>query len=457
MAGGLPIYYASEAFRSYAKTNALDYGNNLMNPLAYASQRRGLQFEQDRSIASGIGALLGGAIGSIIPGIGTAIGVGIGATAGSQIGNLGYSYFGGQDNAQDQLQYEVSQNYTDLMRGNVLSHQLASMYGNTFNKPSENMFLLPQYLQMGNMNQFGGNLSQSDLAGVAKISDRYNANPAQVGSLLSQINASVKDMNATLLNVDSHAQKTGGDIVSQLAVAVQLMQKGGLSAPDAINKAFNQNLYGTTYAGSQNNYFQSSYINQFRLRALGKVAGVDVEGIMQGEPVAIAKFNRMQAQAENNRLMPDTNTLLINMLSQSLGFRNGVISNNTANHGTVTPYTDIFNKLSNPEAVQQKNYKSLDIKNNDQDLHGEIKQHDSLKPLVMDKITASKKYAKDGLTYVLASDYLTNLQRMEVDKKSGNMEDYQYLERLNKNIEQQIKALNKNTQVLQQKNITGGY
>ena len=34
--------------------------------------------------------------------------------------------------------------------------------------------------------------------------------------------------------------------------------------------------------------------------------------------------------------------------------------------------------------------------------------------------------------------------------------DYQNLERLNKNLEQQIKALNKNTQALQQRNITGG-
>ncbi len=435
-----------------------------MNPLAYASQRRGLQFEQDRSIASGIGALLGGAIGSIIPGVGTAIGVGIGATAGSQIGNLGYSYFGGQDNAQDQLQYEVSQNYTNLMRGNSLSHQLASMYGNTFNKPSENMFLLPQYLQMGNMNQFGGNLSQSDLAGVAKISDRYNANPAQIGSLITQINASVKDMSATLLNVDSHAQKTGGDIVSQLAVAVQLMQKGGLSAPDAINKAFNQNLYGTTYAGAQNGYFQSSYINQFRLRTLGKVAGIDVEGVMQADPNAIAKFNRLQSRAENNRLTPNAGNLLVNMVSQSLGLGNGTISANGANQGTSTPYTDIFNKLSNPETVQQKNYKSLGVKNPDQDLYGEINLHNSLKSSVVDKVTnwgagivdKGKQYVSEGLTHVLAKEYLSNLQQMEVDKKSGNMADYQNLERLNKNLEQQIKALNKNTQALQQKNIAGG-
>ncbi|MFN8769297.1 MAG: hypothetical protein ACK5Z5_00390 [Neisseriaceae bacterium] len=464
VAGGLPLYYATEAFRSYAATNALDSGNNLMNPLAYASQRRGLQFEQDRSIASGIGALLGGAIGSIIPGVGTAIGVGIGATAGSQIGNLGYSYFGGQDNAQDQLQYEVSQNYTNLMRGNSLSHQLASMYGNTFNKPSENMFLLPQYLQMGNMNQFGGNLSQSDLAGVAKISDRYNANPAQVGSLITQINASVKDMSATLLNVDSHAQKTGGDIVSQLAVAVQLMQKGGLSAPDAINKAFNQSLYGTTYAGAQNGYFQSSYINQFRLRTLGKVAGIDVEGMMQGDPNAIAKFNRLQSRAENNRLTPNAGNLLVNMVSQSLGLGNGVINGNPANQGTSTPYTDIFNKLSNPETVQQKNYKSLGVKNPDQDLYGETSAHNSLKSSVVDKVTSwgsgivdkGKQYVSEGLTHVLAKEYLSNLQQMEVDKKSGNMADYQNLERLNKNLEQQIKALNKNTQPLQQKGIAGG-
>lgn len=464
VAGGVPLYYATEAFRSYAATNALDSGNNLMNPLAYASQRRGLQFEQDRSIASGIGALLGGAIGSIIPGVGTAIGVGIGATAGSQIGNLGYSYFGGQDNAQDQLQYEVSQNYTNLMRGNSLSHQLASMYGNTFNKPSENMFLLPQYLQMGNMNQFGGNLSQSELAGVAKISDRYNVNPAQVGSLLTQINASVKDMSATLLNVDSHAQKTGGDIVSQLAVAVQLMQKGGLSAPDAINKAFNQSLYGTTYAGAQNGYFQSSYINQFRLRTLGKVAGIDVEGVMQGDPNAITKFNRLQSSAESNRLTPNAGTLLVNMVSQSLGLGNGVINGNSANQGTSTPYTDIFNKLSNPETVQQKNYKSLGIKNPDQDLYGGINPHNSFKNSVVDKvkdfgssiIDKGKQYVSEGLTHVLAKEYLSNLQQMEVDKKSGNMADYQNLERLNKNLEQQIKALNKNTQALQQKNIAGG-
>lgn len=468
----LPLYYAAEAFRSYAATNALDYGNNLMNPLAYASQRRGLQFEQNKGIASGIGALLGGAIGSIIPGVGTAIGIGLGATAGSQIGNLGYSYFGGQNNAQDQLQYEVSQNYTNMMRGNSLSQRLASMYGNAFNKSSENMFLLPQYLQMGNMNQFGGNLSQSDLAGVAKVSDRYNANPAQVGSLLTQLNASVKDMSATLLNVDSHAQKNGGDIVSQLAVAVQLMQKGGLSAPDAINKAFNQSLYGTTYAGAQNGYFQGSYINQFRLRALGKVAGIDVEGVMQGEPNAIAKFNRLQSQAASNRLNPNSNTLLVNMVSQSLGLGNGVISGNSANQGTATPYTDIFNKLSNPETVQQKNYKNLGIKSF-QDLYGEIKPHDSLQESMKDSydsgigkaikwgssiIDKGKQYATDGLTHVLAKEYMSNMQQMEVDKKSGNMAHYQTLEQLNKNLELQIKALNKNTQAIQQKNsATGGY
>ncbi len=463
VAGGLPLYYAARAFESYAAINSLDYGNNLMNPLAYATQRRGLQFEQDRSIASGIGALLGGAIGSIIPGVGTAIGVGIGATAGSQIGNLGYSYFGGQNNAQDQLQYEVSQNYTNLMRGNNLSHQLASMYGNTFNKPSENMFLLPQYLQMGNMNQFGGNLSQSDLAGVAKISDRYNANPAQTGSLLTQINASVKDMSATLLNVDSHAQKTGGDIVSQLAVAVQLMQKGGLSAPDAINKAFNQSLYGTTYAGAQNGYFQSSYINQFRLRTLGKIAGIDVEGVMQGNPNAIAKFNRLQSQAQNNRLAPNAGSLLVNMLSQNLGLGNGAISANVANQGASTPYTDIFNKLSNPETIQQKNYKSLGITSPVQDLYGEIKPHNSLKDMgnkVSDwgsnMVNSGKEYVTQGLTHMLAKEYLSNLQQIETDKKSGNIADYQNLERLNKNLEQQIKALNKNTQVLQQKSIAGG-
>lgn len=457
--GSLPLYYATEAFKNYASTNALDYGNNLMNPLAYASQRRGLQYEQDKSIAGGIGAVIGAALGSIIPGVGTAIGAALGTTTGSRIGSLGYSYFGGQDNAQDQLQYEVSQNYTNLRRGNALSQQLASMYGNPFsstgnsNNTSENMFLLPQFLQMSNMNQFGGNLSSSELAGVAKISDRYNANPAQVGSLLTQINASVKDMSATLLNVDSHAQKTGGDIVSQLAVAVQLMQKGGLSAPDAINKAFNQSLYGTTYAGAQNGYFQNSYINQFRLRALGKVAGVDVEGLMQNEPQAIAKFNRLQTRAANNRLTPDANTLLINMVAQNLGLGNGNININSANEGENTPYNELFNKLSNPETVQKKNYKGLGIKNLDNDLYGEITPHDTFKTTVMDKVV---KKGKEGLTHVLAEEYMSNLQRMEVDKKTGNIADYQNLERLNKNLEQQIKALNKNTQALQQKGITGG-
>lgn len=465
IAGGLPLYYAAEAFRSYAATNALDYGNNLTNPLAYASQRRNLQYEQDRSIASGIGALIGGALGSIVPGVGTAIGIGIGATAGSQIGNLGYSYFGGQDNARDQLQYEVSQNYTNLKRGNALSQQLASLYGDAFNTKSDNMFLLPQFLQMSAMNQFGGNLSNSDLAGVAKISDRYNANPSQVGSLLTQINASVRDMSATLLNVDSHAQKTGGDIVSQLAVAVQLMQKGGLSAPDAINKAFNQSLYGTTYAGAQNGYFQSSYVNQFRLRALGKVAGIDVEGIMQGDTNAITKFDRLQTNAANNRLNPNTNTLLINMVAQSLGFGNGTINTNTINQesGTQTPYNDIFKKLSNPESIQQKNYKGLGIKNPDHDLYGETVPHNSFKSFFIDRATdygtkiidKGKQYVTEGFTHVLAKEYMANLHQMEADKKSGNMADYQNLEKLNKNLEQQIKALNRNTQALQQKNMTG--
>jgi hypothetical protein len=472
---GLPLYYAAEAFRSYAATNALDNGNNLMNPLSYASNRRGLQYEQDKSIASGIGALIGGALGSFVPGVGTAIGLGVGATVGSQIGNLGYSYFGGQDNARDQLQYEVSQNYTNLNRGNALSQQLASLYGNTFNSPdkspSENMFLLPQFLQMSAMNQYGGNLSNSDVAGVAKVADRYNANPAQLGSLLTQINASVKDMSATLLNVDSHAQKTGGDVVAQLAVAVQLMQKGGLSAPDAINKAFNQNLYGTTYAGAQNGYFQSSYANQFRLRALGKVAGVDVEGVMQGDANSITKFNRLQAKAQNNRLNPDANSLLVNMISQSLGLGNGVINGNTANPGANTPYTDIFNKVSNPEAIQQKNYKGMVSKNLDKDLYGEIKPHNSLKGSVtnnyhsvIDKaanwgsgiIDKGKQYATEGFTHVLAKDYMLNMQQMELDKKSGNMAHYHNLEQLNKNLEQQIRALNKNTQAIQQKNAMGG-
>ncbi|MFN8769694.1 MAG: hypothetical protein ACK5WP_02355, partial [Neisseriaceae bacterium] len=178
-----PFYSAIRAFDNYSATNALDYGNNLMNPLAYASQRRSLEFEQNKNIATGIGGAIGGVLGYIVPGLGTAIGAGIGATAGSLIGNLGYGYFGGQDNAQDQLQYEVSQNYTNLKRSNALSQQLASLYGNTFSQNganSQNMFLLPQFLQMGMMNQFGGNLSNSDLAGVAKISNRYNANPAQV-------------------------------------------------------------------------------------------------------------------------------------------------------------------------------------------------------------------------------------------------------------------------------------
>lgn len=455
LSGGLPLYYATEAFRNYAATNALDYGNNLMNPLAYASQRRGLQYEQDKSIAGGIGAVVGAALGSVVPGVGTALGIGLGATAGSQIGSLGYSYFGGQDNAQDQLQYEVSQNYTNLKRGNALSQQLASMYGSTFNSspnaPPENMFLLPQFLQMAGMNQFGGNLAQSDLAGVAKISDRYNANPTQVGSLLTQINASIKDMSTTLLNVDSHAQKTGGDIVSQLAVAVQLMQKGGLSAPDAINKAFNQSLYGVTYAGAQNNYFQSSYINQYRMRTLGKIAGINVEGILQNEPKAIAKFNRLQTRAINNRLTPDANTLLINMVAQNLGLGNGTINTNAVNQGTVTPYNDIFKNLSNPETIQHKNYKNLSIKP-EQDLYNEITPHEAFKTSIADKLVDK---GKQSLTHVLAGQYVDNLRRMETDKKSGNMADYQHLERLNKNLEQQIKALNKNTQALQ--HIRGSY
>ncbi|MFN8769394.1 MAG: hypothetical protein ACK5WP_00835, partial [Neisseriaceae bacterium] len=327
---------------------------------------------------------------------------------------------------------------------------------------SQNMFLLPQFLQMGMMNQFGGNLSNSDLAGVAKISNRYNANPAQVGSLLSQINANTKDMQATLLNVDTHAQKTGGDIVSQLAVAVQLMQKGGLSAPDAINKAFNQSLYGTTYASAQNGYFQNSYINQFRLRALGKVAGIDVEAIMQGDSNAINRFNRLQDNASNNRLTPNANTLLVNMVAQSLGLGNGSINSNVANGESTIPYTDIFNNLSNSEAVQKNNYKGLGIKNQ-QELYGEIKPHNSFNKALSDRaanwganvIDKDKPYKSETTTQSLAREYLSNLRQMETDKRTGNMADYQHLERLNKNLEQQIKALNSNTQALKQKNITG--
>lgn len=475
VAASLPVYYATEAFRSYAAINSLDYGNNLTNPLAYASQRRNLQFEQDRSIASTIGGVIGGILGLPFGGIGA----GVGAAAGSQIANLGYSYLGGQDNAQDQLQYEVSQNYTNLRRGNVLSQQLAGMYGNTFNQSgkngnalSENMFLLPQFLQMANMNQFGGNLSQSDLAGVAKLSTRYNANPAQVGSLVAQINAWVKDMSATLSSVDAHAQKTGGDIVSQLAVAVQLMQKGGLSAPDAINKAFNQSLYGTTYANSQNAYFQSSYINQFRLRALGKVAGIDVEGVMQGDPQAITKFDRLQSKAANNRLNPDANTLLINMVAQNMGLGNGTINGNAMNQGESTPYNEIFNNLSSPEAMQLKNYKSLGIKDLNNDLTGEIKPHNVVNSTIQSGLVQSGvdkargwsdkiiNQGRDTATHVLAKEYMDNLNQMEYDKKSGNMEHYRNLEQLNKNLEQQIKALNRNTQAINsaasQKNI-GGY
>lgn len=476
MAGGLPLYYATEAFRSYAVANALDYGNNLLNPLAYASQRRELEFGQNRSIASGIGALLGGVVGSVIPGIGTALGVGLGAAAGSQIANLGYTYFGGQDKAQDQLQYEVSQNYTNLSRGNVLSQQLAGMYSQAFNKSTAtknmpDMFLLPQFLQMGSMNQYGGNLSVSDLAGAAKIANRYNANPSQVGSLLAQINASVKNMQAALLNVDAHAQKTGGDIVSQLAAAVQLIQKGGLAAPDAINKAFNQSLYGTTYASAQNGYLQSPYINQFRLRMLGKIAGIDVEGLMQGDSQAIAKFNKLQAKAANNRLNPDAKTILVNTVAQNLGLGNGQIEANSPNSGAVNPYPAMFNKLSNPEAVQQKNYKSLGLKNPDQDLSGIPKEHDSFKAQVISKATRlgskvmdkgqeyvddGKEYVNEGLTTGLAREYLTNLRQMETDKKTGNMADYNKLDQLNKNLEQQIKAINKNTQALHQKHMASG-
>ncbi|MFN8787813.1 MAG: hypothetical protein ACK5XF_00460, partial [Neisseriaceae bacterium] len=327
---------------------------------------------------------------------------------------------------------------------------------------SQNMFLLPQFLQMGMMNQFGGNLSNSDLAGVAKISNRYNANPAQVGSLLSQINANTKDMQATLLNVDAHAQKNGGDIVSQLAVAVQLMQKGGLSAPDAINKAFNQSLYGTTYAGAQNGYFQSSYINQFRLRTLGKVAGIDVESIMQGDSNAIAKFNRLQESASSNRLTPNANTLLVNMVAQSLGLGNGQINTNVANSESTIPYTDIFNNLSNSETVQKNNYKGLGIKKQ-QELYGEMKPHNSFNKALSDRaanwganvIDKDKPYTSETTTQSLAREYLSNLRQMETDKKTGNIADYQHLERLNKNLEQQIKALNSNTQALKQKNITG--
>jgi hypothetical protein len=329
---------------------------------------------------------------------------------------------------------------------------------------------------MSNMNQYSGNISNSDLAGIAKLSSRYNANPSQVGSLLAQINANTKNMQNTLLTVDAHAQKTGGDIVSQLAVAVQLMQKGGLSAPDAINKAFNQSLYGTTYASAQNGYFQGSYINQFRLRALGKVAGIDVEGIMQGKPQAIDKFNQLQLKAQNDRLNPNANTLLVNLIAQSLGLGNGIINSNPQQSGesspnsSYVPYTDIYKKLSNPETVQRQNYKNLGIKNPDSDLYGEMSEHYPASSLISEKvdelndltgfvskmtnkvINKGKPYVKKGLTYVLAREYMDNMKLMEADKQSGNMADYHKLEQLNKNLELQIKALNKNTQALQQKN-----
>lgn len=425
------FYNGSEAFKNYAAINALDNGNDMMNPVDYASQRRDLQFGEHKNIVS----LLGGAVG-LIAGHGNSYI----AYAASQAASLAYDYIGGENNAKDKLQYKVSQNYTDLTRGNNLSKQIAPLYANQYINPDAHSLLLSQLLQMPNMNQFGGNPTKDDLYGIANISKKYNANPAQVGSLIAQINTSVKNMPELLKQINDHADKTGGDIVAQLASAVNLMQKGGLSAPEAISKAFSQSLYGSTYANAQDNYFQKSYAEQYRLRMLGKIAGVDVEGVMNNDPKAIKEFNKKQAYAAAHRLNGDANTYIINNLAQMLGVANGKINSNLANKGNASSLDDTYGRVSNAESEQLKNAKNLGIKNLN-DLNGKLNPHNMIREHLAKFST--------GLKDQKLQETEEAKQKMTADRQTGNIEDYHHQEQLIQSNHGVIKALDRNTKALQ--------
>lgn len=281
----VPILAGASKFASaYAQGGALAAGNDLTNPVGYASAQLEASYNKKGAAYLGAGGLIGGAIGSRFGAAGAAYGAGVGAAAGSSINEL----LNLSDLRADQLEVQKSQTSTQLLRGNATGGVLSGLYQKTFSDPSNYGMLANQVPYLGGVNSYRGNMSESDLTGVAKFGKKYGLEGEQAGQagvLLSQIASYMGDMSTTLHEIDQYQSQYGGDTIQQLSALSNYLQAG--AAPkDSLNAAYKSGYQGSGFQNAQSNYYNSDWATRARQEVFSNTLGFSASRHMRGEDTA---------------------------------------------------------------------------------------------------------------------------------------------------------------------------
>lgn len=289
------IYGAGKYVGALGNAQYLIGGNDLSNPVGFTNSL--IQNEQDKRkalLSGGAGATAAALAGFFTHGNLKAMTVagGAGAWLGDKAGDLMW----GRETAESQVNIKQNQIETQLKRQNPSGDALADLQSKVLTDPKNYGLLQNQFPNMTGINSYRGNLSESDLSGIANFNFRNNINggaSSETSNLIAQMSVYFPDIASTLNSIENYTQQYGGDVSQQLATAVQLLQSG-LSPQQALDSAFKSGYRGDAFKEAQNSYYQSPIANRLSEEAISNVLGFDLSGYYAGNQKDVSKAGKLQ-------------------------------------------------------------------------------------------------------------------------------------------------------------------